>query len=68
MGMVLAIITGTFRSLRMAETLLSKEQRQRVCLYRLSREVSSFARIVFPQVRFKGGQEGFFLSSSRRTN
>lgn len=67
MTLVLITISGSFRSFHKAQTILTKEQGQRLCLYRMSKELASFARIKFPQVRFKGEQESFFLSSPKRT-
>lgn len=66
MGMVLFTVTGSFRSLRQAEVILLKEQKQRLCLLGLSKEISSMTRIVFPQMRFKGTSQSFFLSMRRK--
>ncbi len=65
-GLVLMSVTNSFRSLNRAQSVLVKEQRQRLCMLRLSSEVSSMARVVYPQVRFKGALESFFLSTPGR--
>lgn len=65
MGLVLAAITGVFRSSEQMQVVLDKEQRQRACFLRLSREISSLARIEYPKHRFKGGQEEFYFIFAR---
>ena len=67
MTLVLITVTGSFKSLRQAERFMLKEQKQRLCLYHLGREVSSFTKIDFPRVRFEGENESFFLSMPERT-
>jgi hypothetical protein len=67
MTLVLVTVAGSFNSLRKAGVFMLKEQKQRLCLYYLGREVSSFTRINFPQMRFEGENNGFFLSMPGRT-
>jgi len=67
MGLLLVTVTGSFKSLRQAEVILRKEQKLRICLFRLNKEVSSLTRVLFPQISFKGGNESFFLSMPWRT-
>ncbi|MFH1457798.1 MAG: type II secretion system protein [Candidatus Omnitrophota bacterium] len=62
MTLVLVTVTGTFKSLHQAEIFMLKEQKQRLCLYHLGRELSSFIRTDFPRMRFEGESVSFFLS------
>lgn len=68
MGLVLSAVTGVFRSQRRMQVVLDKEQRQRMCLLRLSREVSSLMRIVYPRNSFKGAPQEFFFIFAREDN
>jgi|GEM_PF-2405423 len=65
MTLVMAAITGTFNSLRQANKMLDRGQKQRFSLLRLSREVSSIARVSYPGVRFKGEAGQFFFIFAR---
>jgi type II secretory pathway component PulJ len=67
MGMVLVSLTTSFRSLQRAEMILGKEQKARICLFRLSKELSSLTKIRYPEIRFKGDERSFFLSLPERT-
>jgi type II secretory pathway component PulJ len=67
-GLVLVSVTGSFRSLQSAEKVLGKEQRARLCMFRLSKEVSSFTPITYPDMRFKGEQQRFFFIFAREDN
>jgi len=66
MGLLLVTVTGSFKSLRQAEVIMLKEQKMRLCLFRLNKEISSFTRIVSPQISFKGENQSFFLSTPKR--
>ncbi len=61
MSLALGALTGSFRSLKQAESILVKGQRQRFCLLHLSKEISSLARISYPEMHFRGDAESFFL-------
>ncbi|MBU1125475.1 MAG: prepilin-type N-terminal cleavage/methylation domain-containing protein [Candidatus Omnitrophica bacterium] len=61
MGMVLSISMGVFRSLREGGNLLRKGQRERVCVSRLGKEVSSIAKISVSAIPFIGTKEEFFF-------
>jgi prepilin-type N-terminal cleavage/methylation domain-containing protein len=65
MALVLAAVVGMFNSLRKAQKIIDKEQKQRFFLSRLSKEVSSFTRIMYPAMRFKGDAAQFFFVFSR---
>jgi prepilin-type N-terminal cleavage/methylation domain-containing protein len=65
MALVLAAVVGMFNSLRKAQKVIDKEQKQRYFLSRLSKEVSSFTRIRYPAMRFKGDAAQFFFVFSR---
>ena len=65
MALVLLAVTGMFRSLRQAQVSIEHEQRTRFFLGRLSREISSLTRIIYPQMRFKGEQTGFAFVYAR---
>ena len=66
MGMVASLVINSFFSFRAGEKMLSRNQGERACLSRLSREVSSLVRRLEPNVSFVGRENGFFLSSPRR--
>jgi prepilin-type N-terminal cleavage/methylation domain-containing protein len=59
MGLVLAAVSGMFRAVRQAQVSIEREQRSRFFLGRLSKEISSFTRIEYPRMRFKGDKGGF---------
>ena len=63
MSLVLSVMMLVFRSLRQGEDMLNKEQRQRLCLDRLSREVASLAKIELGGASLVGAQDSFFLST-----
>lgn len=62
MSLILSVMMMTFRSLRQGEAILNKEQRQRLCLDRLNKEVSSLTTIESPGVSLVGAEDSFFLS------
>jgi prepilin-type N-terminal cleavage/methylation domain-containing protein len=62
MTMVLMTVAGSFKSLRQAQIFMLKEQKQRMCLYNLGKEVSSFTKVDHPTTRFEGENSSFFLS------
>jgi hypothetical protein len=66
MTMVLMTVAGSFKSLRQAQTFMLKEQKQRMCLYNLGKEVSSFTKIDHPMTRFEGENSSFFLSMPKK--
>lgn len=66
MGLVLMSLTNSFRSLHRAQSILVREQKERLCIRVLSKEVASMTRMLYPEVRFKGDEKSFFLSSPGR--
>lgn len=66
MGLVLMSLTSSFRSLHRAQSVLVREQKERLCLRVLSKEIASMTQVLYPEVRFKGDSKGFFLSSPGR--
>lgn len=66
MGLVAVSLITSFRSLQRAQTILSKEQKARICIFRLSKELSSLTKITYPDIRFKGNSNSFFLSLPKR--
>ena len=65
MALVLAAVVGMFNSLRKAQKIIDREQKQRFFLSRLSKEVSSLTRIRYPAMRFTGDAAQFFFVFSR---
>ena len=63
MSLLLSVMMMDFRSLRQGEKMLNREQRQRFCLDRLNREVSSLTKIESPGASLVGAEDGFFLST-----
>jgi prepilin-type N-terminal cleavage/methylation domain-containing protein len=59
MTLVLAAMTGLFRSFHQAQVSVEQQQKARFFLGRLSKEISSLTRIIYPQMRFKGDAAGF---------
>lgn len=66
MGLVLGLVVTSFRNLREGEKMLDYQQQQRLCLSRLSREVSSLVMTGPGQASFAGREDGFFLSLPKR--
>lgn len=66
MTIILSVMMLVFRSLRQGESMLNKEQRQRLCLERLNREVSSLTRVEPAGASLVGAQDSFFLSIPKR--
>ena len=65
MGLVLASVTGLFRTSSQVQSLVDTEQRQRMCFLRLSREIASITRINYPGHKFKGNQNELFFIFAR---
>ncbi|MGE5197003.1 MAG: type II secretion system protein GspJ [Deltaproteobacteria bacterium] len=65
MALVLAGVAGMFNSLRKAQKIIEREQKQRFFLLRLSKEISSLTRIIYPAMRFKGEANQFFFVFAR---
>ena len=59
MALVLAAVTGLFRSFHQAQASIERQQKARFFLGRLSKEISSLTRIIYPEMRFKGDAAGF---------
>jgi prepilin-type N-terminal cleavage/methylation domain-containing protein len=66
MGLVLGLVITSFRSLREGEKMLDYQQQQRLCLTRLSREISSLVRTSAGEASFIGKEDSFFLSLPER--
>lgn len=66
MGMVVGLVVFSFRNFREGEKMLGRDQRQRFCLSRLSREISSLIRATPPNVSFVGKENSFFLSLPKK--
>lgn len=65
-GLVLASMVGLFRSFQRGERMLDRDQKQRFCLYRLSKEVASLTKIIAPNVSLAGDENSFFLYSPEK--
>ncbi|MCM8780794.1 MAG: hypothetical protein NC908_02585 [Candidatus Omnitrophica bacterium] len=63
-GLVLIVVTGLFRSTRQIQTLVQKTQRQRLCLWRLSREIASIIPVHL-QESFRAQEKEFFFVFAR---
>lgn len=64
-AIVLISIVGLFRNWQQGQTILAREQRQRLCMLRLSREVGSLTKISYPDTRFSGAAGDFFFIFAR---
>lgn len=67
MTLILATVTGLFRSLRQGEKMITRDQRQRLCLFRLSKEIASVTKLAPPAVSLSGDGSSFFLSLPKKT-
>ncbi len=61
MGLVLGLVITSFRSLREGEKMLDYQQQQRLCLSRLSREISSLVRTSSGETSLVGKEDSFFF-------
>ena len=67
LGVVAVTTVQLFKSFHQGEKMMDTRQKERLFLFGLSREISSVARITYPQNRFKGDENSFFLSMPGRT-
>jgi prepilin-type N-terminal cleavage/methylation domain-containing protein len=67
MAIMAGIIMGLFKTMRQGEDILNKEQRQRMCFSRLSRDISSLAKASLPNSSFVGAEGSFFLPRRGKT-
>ena len=67
MTLILATVTGLFRSLRVGEKMITRDQRQRLCLFRLSKEIASVTKLTPPAISLSGDVSSFFLSLPKKT-
>lgn len=65
-GLVLVAVFSGFRSFGQGQRMAQKEQRKRFVFFRLGKELSSLTRVVYPGSYFKGDDNSFFLSTTRR--
>lgn len=68
MGLVLGLVITSFRSLREGEKMLDYQQQQRLCLSRLSREISSLVRTSSGETSLVGKEDSFFFDFAREDN
>lgn len=67
-GIVLTLMVTLFNSFRRGERMVDTDQKQRVCLYKLGKEVSSLTKVVLPAVSFVGNQADFFFIFAQKDN
>lgn len=66
MGLLMTAIVGGFRTFGQGQKMAQREQRKRFVFFRLGKEISSITSIAYPGNYFKGDENSFFLSSTRR--
>lgn len=68
MLIVLFLVTGMFRNLRQGQRLVQRDQRQRYCFSRLSKELASLTRITYPETHFQGSPSEVFFVFAQEDN
>jgi len=67
-GIVLTSTVALFKSFRRGERMMDREQKQRFCLYKLGKEVSSLTKVTLPGFSFVGKQTDFFFIFAQKDN